>query len=963
MRPPREDEDTEEKEATMISAVPSALGVPPTSRRRRNTSGIITACLAAPWLFLIGLAPAAAQSVTVVQTNYDQSKLLETQPPAHFAAGAELPLAIRVDDGIRYQEMDGFGASFTDSSAWLVGTKLTADQRRTLMRDLFGEHGIRLSFLRQPMGATDLALGNYTYDDMPPGQSDPDLGHFSIDHDRPYILPVLRQALSFNPQARVMALPWSPPAWMKTNDALGGGGFDSRNLHVLAGYFVKSIRAYEQEGVPVHFVAAQNEPLYAGQGYPDEEHHSYPTTFFSEAQMAEFIGRHLGPALEREGLDTRIMGFEHNWDNTLYPLALLSDRQASRYLAGVSFHCYAGNRDSAQGAVHALFPEVGIWFTECTGVTRFPVFGDNLGWNMHNLVIGATRQWARSVALWNMALDQTSGPVNGPADSGCKDCRGVVTIDWSTTPATVRYEVEYYALGHASKFVMPGAHRINSNFAGPVENVAFRNPDGSIALLAYNSDGRNPRTFSVSWRGQAFSYTLPPGAVATFKWDTIEGRDFDLALSPDSRTVAAGEQARFTIDLTRYNGDHGDVHLSVSGLPPGASADINEPDGRGSDGHEGDGHEADGHERHDGDHDFGDRAVRVALADSTPPGTYVLTVTGRSGRQVHTAKATLIVGPAPTPYGGTAWTLPGRIQAEDYDLGGEGIAYHDTSAGNNGGQYRSDDVDIETASDVGGGYDVGWTDPGEWLRYTVNVESDGVYQLDARVAALGGGRNFHVEIGGKDVTGSISVPDTGGWQNWRTVSSPAFRLHAGPQVLRIVFDSAGGNLNWFAVRPAFGSTPFSGAPIALPGLIQAENFDAGGPGLAYNDLDPGNNGHAYRNDSVHIEATTDDGGGYDVGWTGEGEWLNYSVSVAATGRYTVLARVASMAPGGSFHLSLDGVPITKSVTVPGTDGWQNWQTIEIPDVPFSAGQHVLQLVMDGAGYWGTPGNFNWISVE
>jgi hypothetical protein len=321
------------------------------------------------------------------------------------------------------------------------------------------------------------------------------------------------------------------------------------------------------------------------------------------------------------------------------------------------------------------------------------------------------------------------------------------------------------------------------------------------------------------------------------------------------------------------------------------------------------------------------------------------------------------VGPAPAAYGGAAWTLPGRIEAENYDVGGEGIGYHDTRAGNNGGQYRSDDVDIETASDVGGGYDVGWTDPGEWLRYTVKVEKDGLYQLDARVAVLGGGRNFHVEIDSKDVTGSISVPNTGWWQNWRTVSSPTFRLHAGSHVLRIVFDSAGGNLNWIAVRPAGGSTPFSGTPIALPGVIQAEDFDLGGPGLAYNDLDPGNNGGAYRNESVDIEATTDDGGGYDVAWTGAGEWLSYSVSVATTGRYTVRARVASMAPGGSFHLSLDGVPITKSVTVPGTDGWQNWRTIEIPDVPFGAGPHVLQLVMDGAGYWGTPGNFNWISVE
>ncbi len=939
------------------SAVLSALGRPLESGRRGLSSSVLRACLALPCLLLLGFSPARGQSVSVVQTNADQSKLLESQPSLQFAAQAELPLAIRVDDALRYQEMDGFGASFTDSSAWLVASKLTADQRRTLMRDLFGESGIRLSFLRQPMGASDLALSNYTYDDLPAGQSDARLKQFSIDHDRAYILPVLRQALALNPQARVMALPWSPPGWMKTNDALGGGGLDSQRLDALARYFVRFLRAYEREGVPVAFIAPQNEPLYAGQGYPDETDHSYPTTFVSGAQMAQLVGRYLGPALERAHLDTRILGYEHNWDNTLYPLSLLRDRSASRYLAGVSFHCYAGDRNLAQGAVHALFPEKGIWFTECTGITQFPVFGDNLGWNMHNLVIGATRQWARSVALWNMVLDQTSGPVNGPPDSGCKNCRGVVTIDWSTTPASVHYEVEYYALGHASKFVLPGAHRIDSNFAGPVENVAFRNPDGSIALLAYNSDSSSASAFSVSWHGRVFSYTLPPGAVATFAWDTIDGRDFDLALRPDTHTVAAGDSTRFTLDVTRYGHARGDVDLSVSGLPSGASADVDRHHGHRSD----DGSFEDGRSEDRGSDDGAE--VTVAVGAATLPGSYPLTITGTDGHHVHVAKANLIVGAAPTPFGGVPWTIPGRIEAENYDQGGEGIGYHDTDPANKGGQYRGDGVDVEGTGDSGGGFDVGWTDPGEWLRYSVNVTSDGLYKLNARVAVLGDGHNFHVEVDGRDLTGIMAVPNTGWWQNWTTITSPSFRLRAGAHVLRIVFDSAGGNLNWIEIQPVTPSQPFTGTPIALPGMIQVENYDLGGQGVAYNSLDTTNKGGAYRQDGIGIEATSDAGGGFDIGWTSAGEWLGYSVDVVADGRYTVRARVASMAPGGSFHLSLDGARITKSVTVPGTDGWQSWQTIEIEDVPFSAGPHVLQLVFDGAGYWGTPGNFNWLSVE
>jgi O-glycosyl hydrolase len=147
--------------------------------------------------------------------------------------------------------MDGFGASFTDSSAWLVWTKLTPAQRAQVMRDLFGRDGIRLNFLRQPMGATDLALSDYTYDDLPPGETDPEMRRFSIEHDRAYVLPVLRRALAENPKTRIMALPWSPPAWMKSNGALYGGGFDSRYMDALARYFVKFVEAYRREGVPV----------------------------------------------------------------------------------------------------------------------------------------------------------------------------------------------------------------------------------------------------------------------------------------------------------------------------------------------------------------------------------------------------------------------------------------------------------------------------------------------------------------------------------------------------------------------------------------------------------------------------------------------------------------------------------------------------------------------------------------
>ena len=920
---------------------------------------------------------AHAQAVTIVQTNADQSALLAPQPSISFASQSELPLTIRVDDGVRYQQMDGFGASFTDSSAWLVQTQLSPLAREQLMTDLFGADGIHLSFLRQPMGTSDLALSNYTYDDLPSGSTDPRMHGFTIDHDRAYVIPVLRQALALNPNATVMALPWSPPAWMKTNGSLQGGGFDARYYDALARYFVQFIQRYAAVGIPVHYVAAQNEPLFGGWGYPDEESHAYATEFLSVGQEARFIGQYLGPALRHSWLGTRILGYEHNWDNPLYALSLLQNSEASRYLAGVSFHCYAGDRDAAQGSVRQLFPDKGIWFTECTGTTGSPVFGDNLGWNMHNLLIGSVRDWARSVSLWNMALDQNSGPTNG---EGCKNCRGVVTIDTSTSPPSVRREVEYYSLGHAAKYVEPGAYRIDSNLAGPVENVAFKNPDGSIALLAYNSASA-PSTFSVRWDDRVFPFTLPAGAVATFKWQTVSHRDFDVAVSPGATTVSQGAAADIKLAIPRYGYGKG-VSLSVTGLPTGARALISDRDCSA------------GHEwswRHDGADpraafdelgDFGDsdrfskqrpfgeelRTIHVTTDGSTPVGTYPLTITGKSGGKTHTTSAQLVVNPKRTPFGnGVApWPIPGRIEVENFDAGGEGIAYHDADVSNNGGQYRSEGVDIEGTTDDGGGYDIAYTTGGEWLRYTVDVASTGLYTLGARVASAQPGGFFHAEVDGKNVTGIMKITNTWWWQNWTTLNSPSFTISAGRHDLRLVFDGNGepGNLNWLDVEPVVASTPFYGAPAAIPGKIEIEDFDRGGEGVAYFDVDSWNNGGQYRNDEgVDIEGTGDVGGGYDIGWSQVGEWLNYTVDIAAAGTYTVHVRAASPVPGGGYHLALDGQNITGSWSLPGTDAWQNFVTTDIPNIELPKGRHVLQLVLESDGYWGGVGNFNWISVD
>jgi glucosylceramidase len=404
--------------------------------------------------------------------------------------------------------MDGFGASLTDSAAWLVSNKLTAAQQTALWQSLFSPTaGIGISFLRQPMGASDFsASGNYSYDDLPAGQTDTNLANFSIAHDTRYIIPLLQQALAVNPAINVIAVPWSPPAWMKTSGTMNGGNMDTVYFPSLAQYFVKFVQGYTQQGVPIYAVLPQNEPLNSNSGYPTE--------YLPAVDEATFVGGNLGPALSAAALsNVKIIGYDHNWDQPSYPETLLANSSAANYLAGSAFHCYAGDV-SAQSTVQAVFPSKGIWFTECSGTVGSSFAGD-LAWNAENLLIGATRNWARSISLWNLALDQNSGPQNG----GCSNCRGVVTIDYSSSPPTITKKVEYYVLGHLAKFVVPGAYRIDSNSFGhgSIEDVAFQNPDGSIVLLVLNSTGSNSN-FTVNWKNQTFSYSMPAGAVATFEW-------------------------------------------------------------------------------------------------------------------------------------------------------------------------------------------------------------------------------------------------------------------------------------------------------------------------------------------------------------------------------------------------------------------------------------------------------------
>ncbi len=484
---------------------------------------ILAACLA---LAALVSASASAQSIAVYQTTPDLLETLSQRAELRFisktATAPQLPL-ITVDDSQRFQEIDGFGASLTDAAAWLFAKKLTPAQTDAAFKSLFSRRdGIAISFLRQPIGSSDLAVTFYSYDDLcqqtdkacstAGGASDPNLGHYSLQHDQEYILPLLKKAVALNPPIHIMITPWSPPGWMKTSGSMLGLYPDSKQPSTLrpdaypayANYLVKTVLGYQAAGVPVYSLSVVNEPLWPA---PD-----YSGMLMPAGDQAAFIDNALGPALAAAHLNTKIMVYDHNWDRPDYPETILKDPKALAFVAGTAWHHYAGD-PAVMAKNHEEFPQKDQWVTESSGGT----------WQKGNVLadeaaelIAVTRNWAKSYVLWALATDQDHGPHVG----GCDTCRGLLTIDTSAPPSqSVKQEADYYVLGQASKFLLPGAVRIASDEpAGTnLKDVAFRNPNGEIVLYTLNA-GTRSQDLRIGFHGKIAVTPLPAGSVATFIW-------------------------------------------------------------------------------------------------------------------------------------------------------------------------------------------------------------------------------------------------------------------------------------------------------------------------------------------------------------------------------------------------------------------------------------------------------------
>lgn len=453
-------------------------------------------------LLLVALPAVAPAQVELWLTNPDKSALFRKQnAPLPFATTSNAHPTIAVDDSKTYQTMDGFGFTLTGGSAGHI-IRMAPAARAALLRELFVTDGTNIgtSYLRLSIGASDLNERVFSYNDLPAGETDPEMKKFNLGPDRADVIPVLKEILAINPALKLMGSPWSAPTWMKTNNNTRGGSLKP-NLHdAYAKYFVKYLQAMKTEGIRIDAITVQNEPLHPGNN---------PSMFMPAEQQATFIKHSLGPAFVAAKLDTKIIIYDHNCDRPDYPLAILNDPEAAKYVDGSAFHLYGGKIE-ALTTVHDAHPDKHVYFTE-QWVGAPGNLPKELTFHVRELIIGATRNWSRIVLEWNLAANSRWEPHTDRG--GCDRCLGAVTIDGNQ----VTRNPAYYIIAHAAKFVRPGSVRIASNPLPTLPNVAFKIPDGRHVLIVLNNS-RGRQTFSLSHQGRLATSALNGNAVGTFVW-------------------------------------------------------------------------------------------------------------------------------------------------------------------------------------------------------------------------------------------------------------------------------------------------------------------------------------------------------------------------------------------------------------------------------------------------------------
>lgn len=432
-------------------------------------------------------------------TTPDSSALLKPLPDGLVRTTEEFPTTIVIRPDSAFQEMDGFGFTLTGGSAMLLH-QLPPAQRGALLEELFGvgkEGSIGISYLRLSLGASDLDSEVFSYSMVPEGKTDEDLSRFTLDRDREHLIPVLKEILEISPELQLMASPWSPPVWMKDNGNSKGGSLLPEYHAVYADYFVRYLTEMKEEGINIAAVTVQNEPLHPGNN---------PSLLMEAPQQSAFVGGYLGPALAAAGLTTKIVIYDHNADRPDYPIAVLSDPVANKYVDGSAFHLYGGEIE-ALSRVHDAFPTKSLYFTE-QWIGAPGNFAEDFTWHTRELMIKAPRHWCRTVLEWNLAADADQDP---HTPGGCTRCLGALTIQ----DGMVSRNTAYYIIAQAAKFVRPGSVRIASTMPADLPNVAYRTPEGDLVVIVLN-DAPRKHVFAIEVGGLRYAAELPSGAAATY---------------------------------------------------------------------------------------------------------------------------------------------------------------------------------------------------------------------------------------------------------------------------------------------------------------------------------------------------------------------------------------------------------------------------------------------------------------
>lgn len=448
-----------------------------------------------------GPADPVVNQVDFWLTRGNQSVLLQKQNTTiGFTTTENSYPNIYIDSATAYQQVDGFGYTLTGGSAMLIN-QMTATAKANLIKELFDTtgNGIGINYLRLGMGASDLSPAVFSYNDLPAGQTDLTLSQFDLAEDKTHLIPLLKQILAINPNIKLMGTPWSPPTWMKDNGSSIGGKLKPEYYSVYANYFVKYIQAMKAEGITIDAVTIQNEPQHDGNN---------PSMRMEATEQRDFIKNHLGPAFQAAAINTKIIIWDHNCDNPNYPVTILNDPDAKKYIDGSAFHLYAGDIN-ALSTVKAAHPDKNLYFTE-QWTSSTGDFGGDLKWHLRNVIIGSMRNWSKTALEWNLANDPSFGPHTA---GGCTQCKGALTISGST----VTRNVAYYIIAHASKFVPTGSTRISSTHSGNILSVAFKRADGKKVLIVLN-DNENTSSFNIRYNNKLALTSLPGGSVGTYIW-------------------------------------------------------------------------------------------------------------------------------------------------------------------------------------------------------------------------------------------------------------------------------------------------------------------------------------------------------------------------------------------------------------------------------------------------------------